>query len=120
MKIFLTAVSVLALTVAFVIVNSVLVERLSVELMEEAKTLDFGESSEGEIKSLMDKWEKYRGFFSVSSQYIEIERVNSAAGDMLSYFQSRSAEHFAAARERFVRALEKIHKSEMFHFDNVI
>ncbi len=112
---------ILAVIIAFLIINGVLL----VNFAKNLETLAYEMSNDpsealDDARALNKLWETWEPFVSMSVVHLESEAVTDAVTLMLEYAEADDKTEFNAAKAKFINAVEHIRFSGAVSFDTIL
>ena len=112
---------ILAVIVAFLTVNGVLLVDFAEKLVESIDSMsDEPSEAVADATALCELWDKWEPFVSVSVVHLESEAVTDAVTAMLKYAEAGDRSEFNAAKAKFRNAVEHIRFSGAVSFETIL
>lgn len=123
MRVFITAIIILAVIISGIVCNTIYMERLTTQMLDIISNLPehsdlFGDTSL--IQELYNLWETNRKIVAINANSCYITDITTALIDVEKYYTSEYDAQYQAARGHLYQAIYRLHELEKFSFDNII
>ena len=122
MKSIIFPICLLALIIAFMVINSIFISNSIDSLIEMAETLpdEPNENSQNDIARLEQQWNRYKEYYSSVSKYDVIYSISKEFDSAKSGCVSNDQTTYLSAKKSIITVLQYIKDTHSFRLDNII